>query len=78
MQRSRCSSPAYQRTAREPNRTNYNAIYGDLEGLPVNVFGDIIDSELHARPCPRHALAATAIGGLIGSRYHWGTESGER
>jgi Uma2 family endonuclease len=57
---------------------DYNAIYNDLERLPENVVGEIIDGELHAhpRPSPRHALAASAIGGMIGNRYHWGSASG--
>ncbi len=59
-------------------RPDYNAIYADLERLPETVVGEIIDGELHAhpRPSPRHALAASAIGGLIGHRYHWGSDSG--
>ncbi len=59
-------------------KPDYEAIYADLERLPENVVGEIIDGELHAhpRPSPRHALAASAIGGLIGNRYHWGRDSG--
>jgi len=59
-------------------RPNYEEIYAELERLPENVVGEILDGELHAhpRPSPRHTLAASAIGGLIGSQNHWGGGSG--
>jgi Uma2 family endonuclease len=47
------------------------ASYDDLLDLPDNVIGEIIAGELitHPRPAPRHALAASALGSAIFSRY---------
>jgi Uma2 family endonuclease len=45
------------------------ATYEDLEKLPSNVVGELVDGELYASPRPalRHALAATVLGGeLVG------------
>jgi Uma2 family endonuclease len=43
------------------------ATYEDLVALPDNLVAEIIDGELHAspRPAPRHARAATRIGGRL-------------
>lgn len=48
--------------------------YDDLLALPDHVVGEIIDGELHVspRPAPRHAVAATVLGGELGPPYHSG------
>ncbi len=40
------------------------ANYADIEALPPNMVGEIIDGELsvHPRPLPRHAIAANSLG----------------
>lgn len=50
------------------------ATYDDLVALPDHVVGEIIDGELHVspRPAPRHAVAASVLGGEIGPPYHIG------
>jgi len=47
------------------------ASYDDLVDLPDNVVGEIIAGELitHPRPSPKHALAASAIGSAVFSRF---------
>jgi len=47
------------------------ATYEDLLDLPENVVGEILDGELYATPRPSspHALAASAIGGDLFSRF---------
>ncbi|MEA2625799.1 MAG: hypothetical protein QOD06_1844, partial [Candidatus Binatota bacterium] len=46
--------------------------YADLEALPENVVGEIVDGELFASPRPAspHALAETTIGSDVVSRFH--------
>jgi Uma2 family endonuclease len=48
-----------------------NAVYADLFDLPDNVTGEILAGQLevHPRPAPRHALAASAVGALLFSRF---------
>jgi Uma2 family endonuclease len=50
------------------------ATYADLEALPHNIVGEILDGELYAspRPAARHALAASAMGTEIGGPFHQG------
>jgi Uma2 family endonuclease len=50
------------------------ATYDDLVKVPDLMVAEIVDGELHAspRPAPRHALAGSAIGILIGPPYHMG------
>lgn len=50
------------------------ATYADIEALPPNMVGEIIHGVLHAhpRPAPRHAVAATAIGGEMASPFQFG------
>lgn len=50
------------------------ATYDDLIALPEHVVGEIIDGELHVtpRPAPRHAVAASVLGGEIVAAYHSG------
>ena len=57
-----------------PGRLPRPATYDDLLALPAHVVGEIIDGELHAtpRPAPRHALAASVLGGEIGPPFHGG------
>lgn len=42
--------------------------YEDLLGLPEHVVGEIVAGELvvSPRPAPRHAVAASALGGELG------------
>ena len=57
-----------------PGRLPRPATCDDLLALPAHVVGEIIDGELHAtpRPTPRHALAASVLGGEIGPPFHGG------
>jgi Uma2 family endonuclease len=50
------------------------ATYEDLAALPEIVVAEILDGELHSspRPAPRHAVAGSAIGALIGGPFHHG------
>ena len=50
------------------------ATYADLEALPANVNGEIVDGVLYAspRPKPRHALAAGGLGALIAGPFGYG------
>jgi Uma2 family endonuclease len=50
------------------------ATYEDLVKLPDNLVAEIVDGELHAspRPAPRHAVAESAVGMLIGNPFHFG------
>lgn len=50
------------------------ATYADLESLPDIVVGEIVDGELHAspRPAPRHAQAASALGGRLNPAFSEG------
>lgn len=55
-------------------RTTQSAAYRDLLALPEHVVGEIINGELivSPRPAPRHAVAASALGGELGPPYHGG------
>lgn len=57
-----------------PGRLGRPATYDDLLALPEHVVGEIIDGELHVspRPAPRHAVAASVLGGELGPPYHSG------
>jgi Uma2 family endonuclease len=48
------------------------ATYDDLLALPEHVVGEIIGGELivSPRPAPRHAVAASVLGGDLGPPYH--------
>ena len=50
------------------------AVYEDLFGLPENIVGEILNGvlETHPRPAPRHALAASSLGGEIFKPYGHG------
>ena len=50
------------------------ATYDDLLALPEHVVGEIIGGELivSPRPAPRHAVAASVLGGELGPPYHGG------
>lgn len=50
------------------------ATYADIEALPDNVVGEIIDGELivSPRPGPRHAAASSGLGFELGPRFHKG------
>ena len=56
----------------EPLRRD--ATYADLEALPPEVVGQLIDGELyaHARPASPHALAASVLGVELGGPFHRG------
>jgi hypothetical protein len=52
-----------------PETIDKPATYADIEALPPNVVGEILYDRLvqHPRPAPRHAFAASALGGeLVG------------
>lgn len=50
------------------------ATYADLEALPANVVGEILDGVLYAQPRPasRHAVAASRLGGELGPPFDRG------
>jgi Uma2 family endonuclease len=50
------------------------ASYADLEALPSNVVGEILDGELHASPRPAlpHAAATSALGEELGPPFKRG------
>lgn len=50
------------------------ATYEDLVRLPENMIGELINGELYASPRPSgpHALFTSALGMLIGTKYHLG------
>ncbi len=50
------------------------ATYADLLALPDHVVGEIVAGELvvSPRPAPRHAVAASVLGGELGPPYHGG------
>lgn len=50
------------------------ATYADLEALPDNVVGEILDGEVHVSPRPAslHALAASTLNMRIGTPFHLG------
>ncbi len=50
------------------------ATYADLEALPPGLVGELIDGEVVAspRPGPRHALASSALGALLGGPFQFG------
>lgn len=50
------------------------ATYEDLLAVPDRYVAEIIGGALHtqARPAPRHALAGSSLGGVMGARFHRG------
>jgi hypothetical protein len=50
------------------------ATYEDLKKVADIMVAEIVDGELHASPRPalRHASAASALGALLGSPFHFG------
>lgn len=60
-----------QREAPKPERP---ATYADIEGLPENIVGEILNGVLytHARPAIPHAAAASAIGEELGPPFKRG------
>ncbi len=50
------------------------ATYADLSRVPDHLVAEIIDGELHTspRPAPRHALAASELGGELGPPFSRG------
>jgi len=58
----------------QPRSGTRPATYDDLLALPEHVVGEIIDGELivSPRPAPRHAVAASALGGELWPPYHGG------
>jgi Uma2 family endonuclease len=57
-----------------PARTGPKATYADLERLPSNLVGEIIDGELYASPRPAslHALASSILGGDLSGPFQRG------
>lgn len=56
--------------AQKPNR----ATYADLEAVPSHKVAELIRGVLHVmpRPAPRHARAASALGGKLGNPFDFG------
>jgi Uma2 family endonuclease len=54
--------------------TSPPASYAELSALPQHVVGEIIGGELvvSPRPGPRHAIAASTLGGELGPPFHGG------
>ena len=54
------------------------ATYEDLHSLPENMVGEIIDGELIAspRPAPKHARAASKLGGYLDGPFDTGSGGG--
>ena len=54
--------------------TDRRPTYADIEALPPNVVGEILDGELHVSPRPAlpHAEAASALGVLLGGPFRMG------
>ena len=50
-----------------PEPARKRAIYSDLDGIPDHVVAEILDGELFTspRPTPRHARAASSLGGEL-------------
>ena len=50
------------------------ATHADIEALPPNIVGEILFDELvtHPRPAPRHAIAASALGVVLGEPFQLG------
>jgi Uma2 family endonuclease len=50
------------------------ATYADIVALPENVVGEILNGELvvSPRPAPRHAYAASSLGGMLVPPYRFG------
>jgi hypothetical protein len=50
------------------------SLYSQLEALPENQIGEIINGRLHTQPRPAgsHAVACSTLGMDIGSAYHKG------
>jgi Putative restriction endonuclease len=51
-----------------------HATYADIEALPPNVVGEILFGSLqtHPRPAPRHAAAASRMGGILSGPFDFG------
>ena len=51
-----------------------DACYDDILALPEHLVGEILLGELHThpRPAPRHALAYSSLGYLLGGPFHGG------
>jgi Uma2 family endonuclease len=51
------------------------ATYADLEALPANVVGELIDGELHVSPRPAipHTVAASRLGGKLSGPFDEGS-----
>jgi Uma2 family endonuclease len=52
------------------------ATYADIEALPPNVVGEILFGELvtHPRPAPRHAVASSALHGVLNEAFQRGRQ----
>jgi len=51
-----------------------SATYADLEAVPPNLVAEILGGELvtHPRPLPRHGIAGSALGTVVGSSFQFG------
>jgi Uma2 family endonuclease len=54
------------------------AVYADIEALPDNLLGEIVDGELIVSPRPtlRHAQTSSVLGGLLGPPFFFGEGPG--
>ena len=59
-------------------KKSFKELYKELEGLPENVVGEIINGELVAtpRPAPKHARASSALGVLLCGPFDLGSNGG--
>lgn len=60
--------------SRHPSQTRRPATYADIEALPEHLVGEILDGELvvSPRPAPRHAVAASRLGGKLAPPFDFG------
>lgn len=57
-----------------PQRLTRDATLEDLESVPSHLNGEILDGELvlSPRPAPRHGLASSGLGALVGGPFGFG------
>lgn len=64
----------YARNEMEPLRRRSPATYEDLLAVPDHMVAELVDGELYAspRPAPRHADAASVLGGVLNGPFDRG------
>lgn len=70
----RPSGASTRATLRRVDAARRQASYDDILALPPHVTGQILFGVLHVfpRPAPKHALAASVLGGELGPPFHRG------